>query len=91
MFPYINYYLDSPENTIECVDALPDDLKESGNYQILKGYAYLELIGTSPDFETNEEYKNKAYEALKTADSAGFSLSEKDLLWMSEYESEREN
>ena len=90
-FARINLILDSPEKALKCITSLPDEIQDTGYFQMLKGVSYHRLCGTSPHYEKNEEYEAKAYEAFKKAVDMDFSIGDDILRWMKEYEKKREN
>ena len=90
-FARIHLILDRPEKALDCIALLPDETAKSGYFQMLKGVSYLYLIGTSPDFEVNANYESNAYEALSSAESQEYPLSDSTLQWMREYERKRDS
>ena len=90
-FARINLMLDYPEKALSCIAALPDEITESGYFQMLKGVSYLYLVGTSPDFKVNASNESNAYEALKKAEEQDYPLSDSTLQWMREYERKRDS
>lgn len=78
---FLNYY-NKPSIALYALDSLSEETQNDSRVFYQRGLAYAKLIGTSYDYEKNEEYGIKAWENFLTAQVLGFELPENLIKWL---------
>ncbi len=76
--------MDKPGEALEALEKLSESEKQSALSYYLKALSYSKLIGTSADYEENEDYASLAWTNFQTARELGYELPEGLLTWLSD-------
>ncbi len=74
--------ISKPAAAEKALEKLPESFTKTGEFLETEGRLFVELCGTSSDYDKNEDYKKRAHESFKAAEKAGIRLPQDIKDWM---------
>lgn len=81
-FGFVANKLKESDLALYAFNSMSNEAQHDADVYYEKGYAYANLIGTSPDYETNAQFSNSAWENFELANSLGYELPENLIKWL---------